>query len=178
LDALLNLTYEQVCRSKRSCDPENPTLDTLAFAELRFSKQLERDFSISVHLTLEDAQGEIGSPTNSTTMSPAPSLSRQFLNLLNGAIDSQNGETLKTLLPIEPPFQPDYLKLLEEVFTLFSDVDALKDAIKNGTNAATIDDKDSWQAFPEFLATWFQFVKTVNPANLLETYEKLTNLLK
>jgi hypothetical protein len=180
LNALLELAYDQIYRSKRLCDPENRTIDTLSFEKLRLAKQLESNFGVSFQPSLDTVREATppATPTESTIMTSALLLSRQFFDLLNGAINAQNGENLKTLLPIEPPFQPDYHKLLDEVFARFTDVDVLKEAIRTSITAASIDDKDAWQAFPEFLATWFQFVKTVNPENLLETYEKLSNLLK
>ena len=111
-------------------------------------------------------------------MTASTPLLRQFIGLINGAIGAQNGETLKNLLPIEPPFGSDYLKLLNETFSQFSNVDTLKEAFKSAIHVVAKDENDAWYAFADFLATWFTFIRTVNVENLLETYDKLSGLLR
>jgi hypothetical protein len=110
-------------------------------------------------------------------MAPGGQLLKQYLGLINQAIAANNGAQLWSLLPIEPPFSDDYQNLLNDVFSTYSDAGALKDAIRNGVSAVAKDDKDAWAAFPEFLQTYFNFIRTVNPADLLSTYEKLSNLI-
>jgi hypothetical protein len=105
-------------------------------------------------------------------------LLRQYLQLVNSAIANKNGNQLSTLLPIEPPFGEDYQNLLNDIFSTYSDSTALKDVIKNGVEVVAREDRDSWATFPEFLQTYFNFIRTVNPNDLLTTYEKLSNLLK
>jgi hypothetical protein len=101
----------------------------------------------------------------------------QFANILNTVIQSQDGEALRKLLPIEPPFDADYGRLTNEVFSAFKSIDALKDAIRRAIAVIARDDKDAWHTFADFLATYFEFIRKVNVENLLETYEKLSNLL-
>ena len=111
-----------------------------------------------------------------TIMSATPLL-RKFFDLLNNQIKVNNGEALRNLLPIEPPFSEDYHSLLNEIFSRFKDEDSLKETIRSNINVVSQDDKDAWYAFPDYLQTYFSFIRTVNPNNLLETYEKLRSLL-
>jgi hypothetical protein len=101
----------------------------------------------------------------------------QFAGLLNGAIQSQDGDALCKLLPIEPPFNADYARLLDEVFSVFDSDDSFKDSIRTEIAVVASDDKDAWHAFADFLATYFDFIHDVDIENLLRTYEQLSNLL-
>jgi hypothetical protein len=106
-----------------------------------------------------------------------PPLFSQFANFLNSAIHNQDGQALLKLLPIEPPFDSDYGRLLDEIFSVFKSVDSLKDSIRTVIAVIAKDDKDAWHPFSGFLATYFEFIRKVNVENLLETYERLSSLL-
>jgi nuclear mRNA export protein PCID2/THP1 len=106
-----------------------------------------------------------------------PPLFSQFANLLNNAIHNQDGQGLLKLLPIEPPFDSDYGRLLNEIFSVFKSLDSLKASIRSAIAVIAKDDKDAWHAFSDFLATYFEFIRNLNVENLLETYERLSNLL-
>src|SRR5215471_14974049 len=101
----------------------------------------------------------------------------QFASFLNNAINNQDGQALLKLLPIEPPFDSDYGRLLDEIFSVFKSLDSLKASIRTSIAVIAKDDKDAWHAFSDFLATYFEFIRNLNVENLLETYEKLSYLL-
>jgi hypothetical protein len=101
----------------------------------------------------------------------------QFASLLNSAIENQDGDALLRLLPIEPPLPPDYDRLLHEVYAVFETDDSFKKSIQQAITVIANDDKDAWHTFADFLATYFEFIREVNIEDLLDTYEKLSNLL-
>jgi hypothetical protein len=101
----------------------------------------------------------------------------QFAGLLNDAIDREDGETLCRLLPIEPPFNADYARLLDEVYAVFDDDDVFKECIQGEIAVIASDDKDAWYAFADFLVTYFDFIRHVNIEDLLRTYSQLENLI-
>jgi hypothetical protein len=187
LDSILELAFNRIVARKKTLYRHNPQYDLLPLAKLRLAKQAEKRFGvplpqINISLPVSIAiipseQKEDLSRTNANMAVSAPLL-RQFIGLINGAIGAQNGETLKKLLPIEPPLAPDYLKLLDEAFSQFSNVDTLKEALKSAIRVVAKEDKDAWQAFPDFIVTWLTFIRTVNVENLLDTYDRLSGLLR
>jgi hypothetical protein len=101
----------------------------------------------------------------------------QFAGLVNSAIALDDGDALRRLLPIEPPFSSDYDTLLDEVFAVFDSTDALKEYVRGAIDVIAADDNDAWHAFADFLATYFDFIHDVDLENLLHAYENLANLL-
>jgi hypothetical protein len=195
LGQILELAYQRIASTKKALDPLNPEHDLLPFAKTRISKQAEKIFGISLADLISSGLEKIesvspghgeqttnitrsaGQTAEQTKMAKSALLS-QFIGLLNMAIAGQNGELLKSVLPIEPPFKSDFVKLIDDVFTRYSDLDSLKEDLKLGIPVAAQDDKDAWQAFPDFLVDWLGFIRTVNVENLLETYDMLSNLIK
>jgi hypothetical protein len=121
-----------------------------------------------------------------TPASPAPpapemassnQLLRRFLGVLDNVINTGNGGGLQELLPIEPPFNSDYIHMLEEISSSFSDPQVLQEFIRDRINVSGGDDPDAWYAFPDFIVNYFNFIRDVNVENLLETYEMLSNLI-
>jgi hypothetical protein len=96
----------------------------------------------------------------------------QFMQHVNLAISSQNAGMLRSLLPIEPPFKSDYHNLLNQLSSMTDD--SLETAIQKATNPIA---KGEWNAFADFMTTYFRFIGSVNPQNLLETYDKLSQLI-
>lgn len=131
----------------------------------------------SINHCINESKKELGFGCKHVEMAPGGQLLKQYLGLLNNAISNNDGHHVCSLLPIEPPFSQDYLDLLNDVFGAYPDAGQQKDIIRSGVKAVAKDDKDSWAAFPEFLQTYFQFIRSVDPADLLTTYERLSNLI-
>jgi hypothetical protein len=110
-------------------------------------------------------------------MASSKSILQRFLAVLDNDINTGNGDALQKLLPIEPPFNSDYIHMLEEIRLSFSDPQDLQEFIRDRINVSGGDDPDAWYAFPDFIVNYFNFIRDVNVENLLETYEMLSNLI-
>ena len=111
----------------------------------------------------------------------------QFLTEVNQIL--QQGDTeakdvreyasvrLQQYLPIEPKFAEDYNKIIYEMTTFFPK-DQEEKLSKKCENLLTKAVDGTWGAFVNFMVGWFAFVKTVNPSNLLETYNSLDDLVQ
>lgn len=117
------------------------------------------------------------SASRALKMASSKSILQRFLAVLDNDINTGNGDALQKLLPIEPPFNSDYIHMLEEIRLSFSDPQDLQEFIRDRINVSGGDDPDAWYAFPDFIVNYFNFIRDVNVENLLETYEMLSNLI-
>jgi hypothetical protein len=107
----------------------------------------------------------------------------KWLDSIQGAVTQQNGEQLRQLLPIEPPFHPDFQNLIREVsqsneFAGDGATVSLKNFIESRLPLADYQaSRDAWVALPDFLAEFLRFVRDVKVENLLETFERLSDLV-
>lgn len=110
----------------------------------------------------------------------------QFLSEVNQIIQAGDTESkdvrersavkLQQYLPIEPKFAEDYNIIIYELTTFFKDQeDKLTKKCEGALPKAV---EGTWSAFINFIATWFNFIRTVDPSNLLETYNSLDALVQ
>ena len=190
-ETLLDLAFQTVLVAKlRKVGPEKSSDILCALQNLLVHLKAEN----STHIGQSHVQAA-QSITNSQSLSSCSShprilvetipqkmarsthLLQQMLRLLNNTIASEDGDLLQKQLPIEPPFHDDYISLLAEINSTFSDIDSLKEFIRNGIDVSSSDDKDAWYALPDFLSQYFSFIRDVNLQDLLATYEMLSNLM-
>jgi hypothetical protein len=116
----------------------------------------------------------------------------KFLAGLARVANSGNAEELRNWLPIEPPFAPTYTKVIDELRLHFapptstpnafqastnSQVDALILKTDSALSSVRLSTGDEWSGFSNFVAQYLRFIRDVNPVNLLDTYDKLTDLM-
>jgi hypothetical protein len=108
---------------------------------------------------------------------------------LNGAIQAWNAHQISAIVIIEPPFPADHEELIQSLRNNYpeDDEDAderLEQLIKRVvTETAESEDADgrpvqSWSAMVTFLIEWMAFLRDVDPNNLLEVYQRLSELLQ
>lgn len=91
-------------------------------------------------------------------------------------VRERNAVKLQQYLPIEPKFADDYNKIIYELTTFYKDQeDKLSKKCESLLTKAV---EGTWTAFVNFIATWFSFIRTVDPSNLLETYNSLDALVQ
>ena len=111
----------------------------------------------------------------------------QFLTEVNQIIQQGDSEAkdvrdyssdrLRQYLPIEPKFAEDYNKIIYEMTTFFPK-DQEEKLTKKCESLLTKAVDGTWGSFVNFMVGWFAFIKTVNPSNLLETYNSLDDLVQ
>ncbi|KAF2195053.1 hypothetical protein K469DRAFT_698615 [Zopfia rhizophila CBS 207.26] len=112
-----------------------------------------------------------------------------FLRETNEVLRERDGERLQDFLVIEPPFKPIYENLIAEVRQSYPQDDEGKDRKRleeriQGfmTECEEIPSENgvvgSWSAMVQFLAEWLAFLRDLNVENLLDTYLRLSELLK
>lgn len=179
LNIPLSAIYNSLAEAKRKFDAVQ--FDPVSFrdAQSTLAQNLEQRYHLSLpsEFTAKRTQATKVLTGLGKTNNMPPSLLSQFLNLINGTIRSQNGNVLQVLLQIEPPFRADYVKMVDGTFSEFSELDAVKESIRSAMPVTSDGNKDEWSLLPDFLANYFLFVKTVDPSNLLDTYDKLSSLL-
>jgi hypothetical protein len=108
---------------------------------------------------------------------------------LNNAIQAWDAHQISQIVIIEPPFPVDHQELIQSLRNNYpeDDEDAderLEHLIKRVvTETAESEDADgrpvqSWSAMVTFLIEWMTFLRDVDPNNLLEVYQSLSDLLQ
>jgi hypothetical protein len=113
----------------------------------------------------------------------------RLCSALNGAIQAWNAHQISAIVIIEPPFPADHEELIQSLRNNYPEDDddadeRLEQLIKRVvTETAESEDADgrpvqSWSAMVTFLIEWMAFLRDVDPNNLLEVYQRLSELLK
>jgi hypothetical protein len=108
---------------------------------------------------------------------------------LNGAIHAGNANQLKDIVIIEPPYPSDHQELIQSLQNNYPEGDSnteqrLEQLIKRVVSeTAESEDADgrpvqSWGSLVTFLIGWMAFLRDVDPNNLLEVYQRLSELLQ
>jgi len=108
---------------------------------------------------------------------------------LNGAIQAWNPDSLRDIVIIEPPYPPDHQELIQSLQTNYPAGDSnttqrLEQLIKRVVSeTAESEDSEgrpvqSWSALVTFLVSWMAFLRDVDPDNILEVYQSLSDLLQ
>ncbi|KAH7091060.1 hypothetical protein FB567DRAFT_263583 [Paraphoma chrysanthemicola] len=108
---------------------------------------------------------------------------------LNKAIQAWNASQLQQIVIIEPPFPADHQELIQSLQTNYPEEDEsaerrLEQLIKRVVSeTAESEDNEgrpiqSWSALVTFLIGWMAFLRDVDPGNLLEVYQRLSELLQ
>ncbi|KAK4498233.1 hypothetical protein PRZ48_010890 [Zasmidium cellare] len=108
----------------------------------------------------------------------------QFLNAINGFLKEQNETALADFLVIEPPFNPTYQEMIQEVRQAYpkGSEDALEDKCAKALTVASqgLNGSANWTMFVKFMAQYLAYLRDVDsdPERYLETYELLYELQK
>lgn len=94
------------------------------------------------------------------------------------AVRQSNSGKLQQYLPIEPKFAEDYNRIIEEMTTFFRDPIQQQKLQNKCEGFLTKAVDGTWTAFINFIITWFGFIRTVDPRNLLQTYNSLDALVQ
>jgi hypothetical protein len=114
-------------------------------------------------------------------MAPTPIL-EEFLQGISRILREQNGKQMQEWLIVEPPYAPHYHAMIAELKASYpSGSEDLLDAkcakllpeARNG-----IGDSGTWSPFIKFMAQYLIFLREVDPSNLLETYNQLSELVQ
>jgi hypothetical protein len=108
---------------------------------------------------------------------------------LNSSIQSWNSDQLKDIVIIEPPYLSDHQELIQSLQNNYPEGDSntevrLEQLIKRVVSeTAESEDDDgrpvqSWGSLVAFLIGWMAFLRDVDPENLLEVYQRLSDLLQ
>jgi hypothetical protein len=108
---------------------------------------------------------------------------------LNNSIRAWNPDQLRDIVIIEPPFQSDHQELIQSLQNNYpwdgeNTNERLEQLIKRVvTESAESEDDDgrpvqSWGSLVTFLIGWMAFLRDVDPENLLEVYQSLSDLLQ
>lgn len=105
------------------------------------------------------------------------------------AIQSQDGDLLKTIVIIEPEYPADHQELIQSLRSNYPESNSnstqrLEQLIKR-TVSQTAESSDangrpiqSWSSMVTFLVEWMAFLRDVEPTNLLQVYKRLSDLLQ
>jgi hypothetical protein len=115
------------------------------------------------------------------------SMEAQFCNEVNNALRARDAAKLEDILLIEPEFPPIYHDLIQSLQTSYPKSDPrseqkLENIIRQSVSeTGESEDEEgrpvpSWSQMVLFLTTWMSFIRDVNVDNLLETYERLSDL--
>ncbi|KAF2008459.1 hypothetical protein BU24DRAFT_403058 [Aaosphaeria arxii CBS 175.79] len=111
----------------------------------------------------------------------------QFCNEVNNALQAQDGAQLLSILQLEPPFGPIYQQLISSLQSKYPKDDQraeeqLERVVRNAVpETGESEDEEgrpvpNWSAMVTFIVSWMCFIRDVNVENLLETYERLSDL--
>ncbi|KAH7115285.1 hypothetical protein B0J11DRAFT_444568 [Dendryphion nanum] len=115
------------------------------------------------------------------------SIEANFCTSVNNALRARNGQQLLSILQLEPPFGDIYQQLIQSLQSRKQRDSAktdeqLESIVRNGV-PETHEGEDeegrpvaNWTPMVTFLAAWMAFIRDVNVENLLETYERLSDL--
>jgi hypothetical protein len=108
---------------------------------------------------------------------------------LNGAIQTWDANQIKDIVIIEPVYPPDHQELIQSLRNNYPESDSnteqrLEQLIKRVVSeTAESEDADgrpvqSWGSMVTFLVGWMAFLRDVDPNNLLQVYQRLSELLQ
>jgi hypothetical protein len=108
---------------------------------------------------------------------------------LNGAIQSWNANQLKDIVIIEPDYPPDHQELIQSLRNNYPESDSntdqrleqlIKRVVSETAEAQDADGRpvQSWASMVTFLIGWMAFLRDVDPNNLLQVYQRLSELLQ
>lgn len=111
----------------------------------------------------------------------------QFCDAVNSALQARDGPRLQSILVLEPPFGPIYQELIQSLKSQYPrnnshSEEELENIIRNGVPEIEEGEDEEgrpvpgWGQMASFLAAWMGFIRDVNVDNLLETYERLSEL--
>jgi nuclear mRNA export protein PCID2/THP1 len=104
----------------------------------------------------------------------------QFLREIAQTLQAKDGVKLQNILILEPPLPPIYKALVDELQRAFPG--NKQNELQKKCEKTLPQDEDgsggSWPQFNLFLVNYFAFIRDVNPAQLLETHDKLKSLLR
>lgn len=115
------------------------------------------------------------------------SIEAQFCNEVNEALRAHDGPRLLSILQLEPPFGPIYQNLIDSLRKKYSKSNARSEAqletiVRNNVpETGEGEDEEgrpvpNWTPMVAFIASWMAFIRDVNVENLLDTYERLSDL--
>jgi hypothetical protein len=107
---------------------------------------------------------------------------------VNTAIQGDDAEQLRQIVLIEPPFPVDHAQLIQSLQNNYPERDdrteqRLEQLIKRVVSEmGESEDAEgrpiqSWSSMVTFLISWMAFLRDVDPSNLLEVYQRLSDLL-
>ena len=103
----------------------------------------------------------------------------QFLSAIAGFVRQKDGVQIRDYLRVEPPLDPIYESLANEVRAAYPKGSGLDKKCENLFKAQAFGaDGEPWQAFTEFIKVYLEFFRDVSYANLLATHQLLTSLVK
>lgn len=97
-------------------------------------------------------------------------------------IQVHDGDELRSFLLIEPPFNNNklYEKMISELRNVYPEdqEQALEDRCSKALPTASKPDRENatFMLFPKFMANYLSFIRDVDPSNLLDTYNILSEL--
>ena len=108
---------------------------------------------------------------------------------LNEAIQAWDANALQQIVVIEPPFPADHQELIQSLQSNYPEEDddteqRLEQLIKRViSETAESEDSEgrpiqSWSTLVTFLIGWMAFLRDVDSTNLLEVYQRLSELLQ
>jgi hypothetical protein len=111
----------------------------------------------------------------------------QLCTAVNNAIKACNAAELASIVLLEPPFPPIYQQLVQSLQSNFpqhaKDSERRLDQLVRGvvTETAAYEDEQGkpvqgWNAMVTFLVGWLTFLRDMDLANLLHTYQGLKDL--
>ena len=120
-------------------------------------------------------------PQSQGRMTPALG---QYLQRINGFLKAQNEQGLASIIPLEPPFSPDYQKIIEELRQVYpaGKEEALEEKCSEALTVARdgVDGSPSWSQFTRFIAQYLQYMRDVilDQDKFYEIYEMLYEVQK
>lgn len=95
-------------------------------------------------------------------------------------VKNRDGAKIQDYLQLEPPLNEIYQQMVAELRYDFPDTPEKNKELQRRCEQLVPRSKNSssWSAFPVFMKLYFAFLRDVYVENLLETYEKLKELLK
>ncbi|KAF2822793.1 hypothetical protein CC86DRAFT_457978 [Ophiobolus disseminans] len=122
---------------------------------------------------------------------PVADVETRLCTAVNAAIQSWNAESLAQIVQIEPPYHPDeeYQELIYSLQNNYPEDDdsteerleqLIKQIVPETEESEDADGRpiQSWSSLVTFLVNWMAFLRDVDPANYLEVYQRLKELLE
>jgi hypothetical protein len=125
------------------------------------------------------AEPAITLPEYYTMQSAQTPVLNKFLEEINRILEKRNGAELRSFLIIEPPFNDLYNTMIAEIRKVYQKgkEKALEERCqKTLTEAGEDAEGANWTVFVKFTANYFAFIRDVDPSNLLDTYNLLSEL--